>query len=104
MPVNKAITKIINNLFISDLVLAEGVDQNQQPTFTFSEAERSEKVDQIEVNIQELLYHLDESDVKKSTKKDGIQSRALKYLKYKAAGCLGKVYDLALQTTTTRGL
>lgn len=104
MPVDKAITKIINNLFISDLILAEGVDQDQQLTFTFSEADRSEKLDQIEVNIQELLCHLDESDVKKSIKTDGIQSRALKYFKYKAAGQLDKVHDLALQTVTTRGL
>lgn len=45
MPVDKAITKNINNLFISDLILAEGVDQDQQLTFTFSEAERAEKLE-----------------------------------------------------------
>lgn len=65
MPVDKAITKIINKFCFLDLILAEGVDQDQQLTLTFSEAERSEKLDQIEVNIQELLCHLDESDVKK---------------------------------------
>lgn len=59
LPVDKAITKTINKFFISDLILAEGVDQDQQLTFTFSERERSEKLDQIEVNIQELLFHLD---------------------------------------------
>lgn len=49
MPANKAITKNINKFFISDL--AEGMDQDQQLTLTFSEAERLEKLDQIEVNI-----------------------------------------------------
>lgn len=44
------------------------------------------------------------SDVKKSAKTDGIQSRALKYLKYEASGQLDKEYDLALQRATTRGL
>lgn len=58
MPADKAITKNINKFFISDL--AEGMDQDQQLTLTFSEAERLEKLDQIEVNIQELLCHLDE--------------------------------------------
>lgn len=101
MPVDEAITKNINKFFISDL--AEGMDQDQQLTLTFSEAERWEKLDQIEVNIQGLLCHLDEWDVKKSTKTDGIQSRALKYLKNDAASWLDEVYDLALQTATTRG-
>lgn len=55
---DRAITKNINKFFISDLILAEGVDQDQQLTYTFSEAERSEKLGQIEVNIQELLCHL----------------------------------------------
>lgn len=75
----------------------------QQLTY-FSVAETSEKLDQIEVNTQELLRHLGESDVKKSSQPDGIQSRVLKCLKYEAAGVLAKVHELALQTDTTRGL
>ena len=73
-------------------------------TYSFSVAERSEKLDQIEVNTQELLCHLGESDVKKSSQPDGFHSRALKCPKYEAAGLLAKVHDLALQTATTRGL
>lgn len=77
LPVYKAITETINEFFISDFILAEGVDQDQQLTFTFSEAERSEKLDQIEVNIQELLCHLDISQMSRNQQKQMAFSQEL---------------------------
>lgn len=77
LPVYKAKTETINEFFISDFILAEGVDQDQQLTFTFSEAERSEKLDQIEVNIQELLCHLDINQMSRNQQKQMAFSQEL---------------------------
>lgn len=67
--------KNTNEFFVSDLILAEGVGQGPttDPFFFCSwEVREAESVVQIEVNTQELLHHLGESDVKKSSQPDGI--------------------------------
>lgn len=79
MPGDQAISKKINKPFVLDLILAEGVRQGPTPDLFFL-CSRDVR-DQIQVNTQELLCRLGESEVNKLSQSDGSQPRVLSCLR-----------------------
>ncbi len=65
MPGEQVVSEKNNKIIVLDFNLDEGVGQGSAPEWYFLSSREEEKLDQTEVDTQELLHHLGKSDAKK---------------------------------------